>query len=116
MHRYLDDWLVTGSSLQMCISTARAILGLCTRLGIQFNLPKSDLVPSQKKQYLGMILDSVQARVFPSPERVTRFQSLAHTFLEDRAPTVVLWKSLLGHLASLERIVPGGQVRSWSLQ
>ena len=100
----------------MCISTARAIHGLCTRLGIQFNLPKSDLVPSQKKQYLGMVLDSVQARVFPSPERVTRFQSLAHTFLEDRAPTVVLWRSLLGHLASLERIVPGGRVHSRSLQ
>ncbi|MPC45712.1 hypothetical protein E2C01_039418 [Portunus trituberculatus] len=67
------------------------------------------LIPSQRKQYLGMVLDSVRALVFPSPERISRFLSVAQNFLEDRTPTVSLWRSLLGHLASLERLVPGGR-------
>ncbi|MPC73783.1 hypothetical protein E2C01_068120 [Portunus trituberculatus] len=59
-----------------------------------------------------MVLDSVRALVFPLPERISHFLSVAQCFLEDRAPIV----SLLGHLASLERLVPGSKVRSRSLQ
>ncbi|MPC77252.1 hypothetical protein E2C01_071703 [Portunus trituberculatus] len=83
---------------------------------MQINLPKSDLVPSQRKQYLGMVLDSMSALVFPSPERVNQFLLVAQSFQEYRSPTVSLWRSLLGHLTSLERLVPGGQVCSQSLQ
>ncbi|MPC47797.1 hypothetical protein E2C01_041554 [Portunus trituberculatus] len=86
-----------------------ARLFLVPKLGIQINLPNSDLVPSQRKQHLGMVLDSVRALVFPSPERVSWFLLVAQSFLEDRAPMVSLWRSLLGHLASLERLVPGSQ-------
>ncbi|MPC48940.1 hypothetical protein E2C01_042726 [Portunus trituberculatus] len=82
----------------------------------RINLPKSDLVPSQRKQHLGMVLDSVRALVFSSPERFSRSLSVGQSFLEHRAPTVSLWRSLLGHLASLERLVTGSWVHSQSLQ
>ncbi|MPC63789.1 hypothetical protein E2C01_057891 [Portunus trituberculatus] len=59
---------------------------------MEINLPKSDLVPSQRKQYLGMVLDSVRALVFPSPDRINRFLSVVQNFL-----------------ASLERLVPGSR-------
>ena len=116
VRRYLDDWLVTGDSVQSCVTVTRSLLQLCQRLGIQVNLSKSDLVPSQRTQYLGMVLDSQRALVFPSPDRVARFLEVVRRFLEDRAPPVALWRSLLGHLTSLERLVPGGRVRSRSLQ
>ncbi|MPC86829.1 hypothetical protein E2C01_081664 [Portunus trituberculatus] len=58
-----------------------------------------DLVSSQRKLYLSMLLDSVRALVFPLPERISQFLSVAQNFLEDKAPTMSLW-SLLGHLAS----------------
>ncbi|MPC54717.1 hypothetical protein E2C01_048642 [Portunus trituberculatus] len=77
---------------------------------------RADPEPNQRKQYLGTVLDSVRPMVLPLPERVSQFQSVAQSFLEDRAPTMSLWRSLLGYLASLERLVPGGQVRSQSLQ
>ncbi|MPC37134.1 hypothetical protein E2C01_030609 [Portunus trituberculatus] len=41
-----------------------------------------------RRQYLGMVLDSVRALVFPLPERVIQFLSVVQSFLEDRAPTV----------------------------
>ncbi|MPC48735.1 hypothetical protein E2C01_042518 [Portunus trituberculatus] len=64
----------------------------------------------QRKQYLGMVLDSVRALVFPLPERACQCLSVAQNFLEDRAPMVFLWRSLLGHLAPLEKLVLGGQL------
>ncbi|MPC66123.1 hypothetical protein E2C01_060268 [Portunus trituberculatus] len=114
--RYLDDWLITGSSRQECTSAIQAISHLCDRLDIQVNLSKSDLVPSQRKQYLGMVLDSKRALIFPSPEWIGQFRSVARSFLEDKAPPMSLWRSLLGHLASLERLVPVGRLHSRSLQ
>ena len=51
--RYLDDWLVLGSS-QLEITRARDfLLSLCSDLGIQVNLSKSSLHPSQRLDYLG---------------------------------------------------------------
>lgn len=116
LRRYLDDWLVSGPSWELCLENARALLLLCSQVGIQINLSKSDLNPSQRKQFLGMVLDTVRARVFPSPDRVSRFQAVVRQFLSAKAPPVTLWRSLLGHLASLARLVPGGLLRMRSLQ
>ncbi|MPC47740.1 hypothetical protein E2C01_041496 [Portunus trituberculatus] len=78
--------------------------------------PINNLVFSQRKQYLVMVLDLVRALIFLLPERVSRFLLVAQSFLEDRARMVSLWMSLLGHLAFLERLIPGSQVCSQSLQ
>ncbi|MPC60840.1 hypothetical protein E2C01_054899 [Portunus trituberculatus] len=53
-----------------------------------------------------MVLDTVRARVFPSPDQVNHFQAVVQQFLLAKAPPVSLWRSLLGHLASLARLVP----------
>ena len=71
---YLDDWLVSCPSWVSRHENARALLLLCSRAGIQVSLSKSNLNPSQRKQFLGMVLDTVRARAFPSPDRVSRLQ------------------------------------------
>ena len=81
LRRYLDDWLVSALSKAVCIKNTRALLLLCSQLGIQINWDKSDLVPSQRKLFLGMVLDSQKALVFPSPDSVSRLQGVAKRFL-----------------------------------
>ena len=114
--RFLDDWLVSAPSRASCLENIRALLLLCSQVGIQVSWDKSDLVPSQRKLFLGMGLDSHRTIVFPSPDRVSRLQGVARRFLLHKAPPVPLWRSLLGHLASLERLVPGGCLWMRSLQ
>ena len=80
LRRYLDDWLVSALSKAACIKNTRALLLLCSQLGIQINWDKSDLVPSQRKLFLGMVLDSQKALVFPSPDSVSRLQGVANAF------------------------------------
>ena len=67
---------------------------------------KSDLVPSQTVNYLGMTIDTGAARTFPSHARVEKFLSVAETFCTMSAPLAQLWQVVLDHLALLERLVP----------
>ena len=91
--RYLDDWLVLGSSFQEITRARDFLLWLCDQVGILVNHSKSTLTPSQRLHYLGMTLQSTPLRAFPT-----------------------LWLSLLGVMSSLLTVVPGSRLRMRSLQ
>ena len=114
--RYLDDWLVLSSSEKKAKESIRELLSLCRTLGIVINEKKSDLVPSQSAKYLGMTIDTGAGKVFPSLARVEKFLAVAERFCAMQSPPAQLWQVILGHLASLERLVPHGRLRMRSLQ
>ena len=114
--RYLDDWLVLSSSEKRAKESIRELLSLCRTLGIVINEKKSDLVPSQSAKYLGMTIDTGAGKVFPSLARVEKFLAVAERFCSMQSPPAQLWQVILGHLASLERLVPHGRLRMRSLQ
>ena len=116
LHRYLDDWLVLSSSEKKAKESIREFLSLCRTLGIVINETKSDLVPSQSAKYLGMTIDTGAGKVFPSLARVEKFLTVAERFCSMQSPPAQLWQVILGHLASLERLVPHGRLRMRSLQ
>ena len=89
---------------------------LCHTLGIVINEKKSDLVPSQSAKYLGMTINTGAGKVFPSLARVEKFLAVAERFCSMQSPPAQLWQVILGHLASLERLVPHGRLRMRSLQ
>ena len=113
---YLDDWLVLSSSEKKAKELIRELLSLCRTLGIVINEKKSDLVPSQSAKYLGMTIDTGASKVFPSVARVEKFLKVAERFCSMQSPPAQLWQVILGHLASLERLVPHGRLRMRSLQ
>ena len=116
MRRYLDDWLVQSASRESLLRDLRTVLQLCHELGIVVNPQKSNLVPLQVVQYLGVVIDSTSFRASPSEERISRLQSTAAEFQSCASPPVSLWLSLLGVLSSLAHLVPGGRLRMRSLQ
>ena len=77
MRRYLDDWLVQSASRESFVQDLQTVLHLCHELGIVVNPQKSNLVPSQVVQYLGVIIAAQSFRASPSPERVSRLLSTA---------------------------------------
>ena len=79
--RYLDNWLVLASSEAEAKKNVQDLLSLCHSLGIVINEEKSDLVPSQTANCLGMTIATGAARIFPSHARVEKFLSVAETFL-----------------------------------
>ena len=77
---YLDDWLVLASSEVGAKMNVQDLLSVCRSLGILINKEKSDLIPSQTANYLGMTIDTGAARSFLSLEQVEKFLSLAEMF------------------------------------
>ena len=114
--RYLDDWLILASSEQEAKQAVQSLLSLCRTLGIVINEEKSNLVPSQTAKYLGMTIDTEAGKIFPSLARVEKFLTVAESFCTMDASPAQLWQVILGHLASLERLVPHCRLRMRSLQ
>ena len=116
MLRYLDDWLIVASSEIACLQSRDRLLAVCTELGIQVNLTKSSLVPSQSIVYLGMEILSLPFIARPTPTRADNLIRLIEEFLSTPSPPAFLWLRLLGHLSSLILLVPGGMIRMRLLQ
>ena len=116
MRRYLDDWLVQSSSRESLLEDLHTVLQLCQELGIVINPQKSNLIPSQVVQYLGVVIVSTSFRASPLVDRISRLRSTAAEFQSCASPTANLWLSLLGVLSSLAHLVPGGRLRLRSLQ
>ena len=114
--RYLDDWLILGSSLEEIIVARDTLLALCQVLGIRINVAKSHLVPSQTATYLGMRIQSPLSRVFPTSERILKVLQQVEEFLSAPLQPVTLWRSLLGRMSSLSLLVPGARLRMRALQ
>ena len=108
--RYLDDWLVLGSSYQEIVRARDFLLWLCHQLGIQVNIPKSFLTPTQSLDYLGMMIRTVPLRVFPTLKRVQKLSSLLKSFLSDNLHPLSVWRQLLGVMSSVSALVPGARL------
>ena len=116
MRWYLDDWLIQSSSPESLLRDLQTVLQLCHELGIVVNPQKSNLVPSQVIQYLGVVIDAQTFRASPSQERIFKLLSRAEEFRSSASPPASLWLSLLGVLSSLAHLVPGDRLRMRSLQ
>ena len=116
MLRYLDDWLILASTEIACLQLRDRLLPICTELGIQVNLTKSSLVPTQSLVYLGMEIRSLPFIARPTPVRVNNLIRLIEEFLSTPFPPALLWRRLLGHLSSLTLLVSGGMLRMRLLQ
>ena len=116
MLRYLDDWLILASTELACLQSRDRLLLICTELGIQVNLTKSSLVPTQSLVYLGMEIRYLPFIARPTPVRVNNLLRLIEEFLSTPSPPAFLWRRLLGHLSSLTLLVSGGMLRMRLLQ
>ena len=68
LRRYLDDWLIQASSQEQVLLAVETVLQLCSSLGIVVNWEKSQLIPTQRMVYLGVLLDSHLFQGFSCPE------------------------------------------------
>ena len=69
LRRYLDDWLLQASSREQVLLALKTVLQLCSSLGIVVNWEKSQVIPTQRMVYLGVILDSISFRASPEESR-----------------------------------------------
>ena len=86
MLRYLDDWLILAESRTTCLPVRDRLLQVCEELGLQVNLRKSSLIPSQDMTYLGMQSQSVRFIAKPTETRVANLLKIIEEFLSSPDP------------------------------
>lgn len=107
---YLDDWLVCAQSEEICRQHVELVINHIQSLELQLNREKSQLLPSQTAQFLGMNLDSLSMKVSLTIER---HQALVDCLSLFRSGQKVQWRTclrLLCLMAVAAQIIPLGHL------
>jgi ribonuclease HI len=113
---YLDDWSSSSPSEELAHQFHVWLSAITEYLGFLINHEKSDPVPSQVFQFIGILFDLIRGLARPADHRVEAFLDLARRFLARPDPPASMWQQLLGHLTSLEKLVPRGRLHMRPLQ
>ena len=92
IHQYLDDWLIRSQSQEEAQVNTQAVVDLTQSLGWIINQEKSELKPTQVFSFVGYEYHLDSALVKPTQE------------------TARCLMSLIGLLASMEKMVPEGRL------
>ena len=82
---YLDNWLVIAELVSLLLQHSKQLFWLC----IVTNWEKSNLEPSNRFQYHGMLIHTIRERVFLTNSRIVRFWDLVNKFSLSPSPADV---------------------------
>ena len=108
IHQYLDDWLLRSPSKDQCLKDSEKLVQLVQELGWLINFQKSELIPTQKLDFLGYHFDLQRGLVFPTQKKLDRLNAQTVSIRKSLVLTPRKLMSLIGTLASLEKTVPLG--------
>ena len=110
LHQYLDDWLIRSQSQEEALVNTRAVVDLTQSLGWIINQEKSELKPTQVFSFVGYEYHLDSALVKSTQERWLKLQDLILRLKSKHVLTARCLMSLIGLLASTEKMVPEGRL------
>ena len=108
IHQHLDDWLIRAQSPEESSHNTKVVVVLTESLGWVINQVKSELIPTQVFSLVGYAYHLNSALVKPTQERWQKLQALILRITNQSALTARHLMSLIGLLASTEKMVPEG--------
>ena len=108
IHQYLDDWLIRSQSQEEAQVNTQAVVDLTQSLRWIINQEKSELKPTQVFSFVGYKYHLDSGLVKPTQERWLKLQDLILRLKSKRVLTARCLISLIGLLASTEKMVPEG--------
>ena len=85
---YLDDMYLQGKTYQECVGNVIDSVQVVDSLGFVVHPAKSTFIPSQRLEFLGFILNSVEMTIRLTPEKATDPQTAFNILLADPSPTI----------------------------
>ena len=110
IHQYLDDWLIRAQSPEELSHNTKMVVDLTESLGWMINRVKLELIPTQVFSFVGYEYHLNSALVKPTQERWQKLQVLILRITNQSALTARHLMSLIGLLASTEKMVPEGRL------
>ena len=110
IHQYLDDWLIRAQSPEESSRNTKVVVDLTESLGWMINQVKSQLIPTQVFSFVGYEYHLNSTLVKPTQERWQKLQALILRITNQSALTARHLMTLIGLLASTEKMVPEGRL------
>ena len=107
---YIDDLFTMNSEFNGCVSNVKEITSLLDHLGFTIHPEKSIFTPSQKIEFLGMIIDSVSMSVTLTEEKKLSIKQICKNLLSEQRVKIREVASILGKFSSSFIAVPHGRL------
>ena len=107
-HQYLNDWLIRSQSREEAKVNTQVVVDLTQSLGWIINQEKSELKSTQVFSFMGYEYHLDSALVKPTQERWLKLQDLILRLKSKHVLTERCLMSLIGLLASMEKMVLEG--------
>ena len=116
LFQFLDDWLGQSPEKSLAAQRASTTVDLCTRLGLVLNREKSELVPQQEFDYVGMHCNLRDHTVSITDRNVENVVDKVTIFLTREVWSAREWLSLMGVLQSQCQYMAWGNLHLRPLQ
>ena len=116
LHMFLDDWLLWALSRTECLFLRNSSLTSAQELGWVINFGKSDLIPKQVFDFVGIHYDLIRHTAHPTQKNWEKLVSAAHSVLGAQSLTAGTWQSVLGIFMSQSRLVSFGRLHIRPMQ
>lgn len=113
---YLDDILLLNSSPSAILSDLHLALDLFSRLGFIINWSKSSLIPSQRLEFLGLIVDTVEGTLLLPPAKLKTLAALCSQLLSSQRVRLRDLAVVMGHMTWAIPTVPYARAHYRGLQ
>jgi len=105
---YLDDILIISRTRAGLIQSRDTVIFLLQNLGFVINIKKSAFEPTQKIEFLGMMVDSRNLNISLPKEKVNQITSQCQTMIKSREVPLMDLTKLLGRMnATYQALLPG---------
>ena len=97
---YLDDMYLQGKTYRECVDNVIDSVQVVDSLGFVAHPDKSTFIPSQRLEFLGFILNSVEMTIRLTPEKATGLQTACNILLADPSLTIRELARVIGKIVS----------------
>ena len=97
---YIDDLIIFADSSEQCVEHCNLALSILRQLGYVVNFEKSSLIPSQKIEHLGLLLDSINMTVSLNEDKVRNIIKLCKEMINIQHPSIRTVAKLVGTMIS----------------
>ena len=106
---YVDDSLLQGDTARECLDNVLATLDALQQLGFIVHHSKSTFIPTQRIEFLGFIIDTVNMTITLTPRKKEKIKKLGYGLLHNKV-TVRMVSSFIGNLTAAFDAVPFGKL------
>ena len=116
LFQYLDDWLGDAPSFQEGMRRSQQLVRWTEELGFLINQEKSELIPKQEFDFVGIHFNLRIGRVSITDKNLDKVLRAVHRLLESAEPTAHLWLTVIGTLTSQELLLHRGKLHKRPIQ